>query len=264
MTASPAAVVLVAAGVDPGGGAGLTADTAMLARLGIRTAPLVTALTVQDDAGVAEVVPVEAALFEAQLAAALRTVGPALRALKTGLVVTPAQAAALARCARERGLALVVDPLLAAGTGQRFVAGDPAEVLGPLVEAATLLTPNGAEAATLAGLAWDRTRERLADLARALVRPGRAVAVTGGDVPGEAVPAALADPEGCRVVDAPRAACGRTHGTGCAFASAAAGYIAQGLPPLAAAEAAHRFVAACLAAARGVPGSRVSPEPWRV
>ncbi len=257
-------VVIAAGGVDPGGGAGLGMDVAFLARLGVRVAPVVTALTVQTDRGVQRVSPVEAPLFEEQLLAALETVGPAVRVVKTGLIVRSAQAAVVARCAADHGLPLVVDPILAAGSGDAFVRDDPASVLLPLIKAASLLTPNIAEAARLANQDWDGTADGLLRLARALAGPLRAVAVTGGEARGPVVYAAIAGPGGEKLVEAPRAEGGPFHGTGCAFAAAAAGYMALGLPALDAAAAAHRLVAQALASAKGIPGTRLSPEPWSV
>lgn len=257
-------VVMAAGGVDPGGGAGLAMDVAFLARLGVRAAPVVTALTVQTDRGVRRVEPVDAQLFEEQLLAALETLGSAVRAIKTGLVVSAAQAALLARHAGERRIPLVVDPILAAGTGDVFVRDDPGSMLLPLTKAATLLTPNAAEASTLASQSWDGTTDGLLRLARALAGVERTAAVTGGAAPGDSVFAAIAGPAGERLVAAPRVERAPFHGTGCAFASAAAGYMALGLPPLEAAAAAHRLVAQALASAKGIPGVRISPEPWSI
>jgi hydroxymethylpyrimidine/phosphomethylpyrimidine kinase len=257
-------VVVAAGGLDPRGGAGLGQDIAFLGRLAVRAAPVVTALTVETGRGPLRVAPVDADLFEDELRAAFDSFGEAVKAIKTGLVVSLAQAESLVRHAALRRIPLVVDPILAAGSGERFVAEDPTRILTPLIKAATLLTPNAREAATLSGEAWDGTRESLLRLARALVGPRRTVAVTGGEAPGDVVAAAIAGPAGEKTVSAPRAPGTKPQGAGCAFASAAAAYIALGLPPLEAATAAHRLVAQALAAARGLPGAPRSPEPWSV
>ena len=268
--------VIVVAGVDPGGGAGIAADVAALAALGVRAAPVASAIAVQTDRGVTRVEAVDDKLFALQLDAALESVGEAARAVKTGLVVSRRQAELVAAAARGRGLPLVVDPILAAGTGHRFVAGDPAEILRPLIDAATAVTPNAAEAAALCGTIWTARPEQLPELARALATARRTAVVTGGDLRAlddrgaEIVLMAAAGPadDGTRGMqerraEAPRVARGKTHGTGCAFASTCAGLIARGFSPLDAAVEAHRRVARALSLAGGLPGRRLSPEMWR-
>ena len=269
--------VIVVAGVDPGGGAGIAADVAALAALGVRAAPVASALTVQTDRGVARVEPVGDELFALQLEAALESVGDAARAVKTGLVVSRRHAELVAAAARGRGLALIVDPILASGTGHRFVAGDPAEILRPLLDAATMVTPNAAEAAALCGTTWAARPDQLPELARTLATDRRTAVVTAGDLRAldgqgaETVLMAAAGPadDGTgalreRRAEAPRVERGKTHGTGCAFASTCAGLIARGSSPLDAAVEAHRRVARALALAGGLPGRRLSPEMWRV
>ncbi len=260
----PPHAALVAGGVDPTGGAGLAVDIAFLSRLGVRVAPLVTALTVQDDKGVRQIQAVDRDLLIDMAAAALSAVRVSLAVMKTGLVPNLALARTLATIARDARVPLVVDPILAAGTGDVLHRGNPRVVIAPLIEAAALLLPNLDEAEQLSGIVWDRSLEGLMAMARALSTPTRTVAVSGGHAPGATVPMAIAGPAGETTLEVPRAEVGATHGTGCALAASAAGYIAQGLPPGEAAAAAHRFVAAALAASKGLAGTRLTPEPWTV
>lgn len=255
---------LVAAGVDPTGGAGLTLDVAFLTRLGVRALPLVTALTVQDDLGVQRVDPVDLSRLTEAADAARRTVAGAIAVMKTGLVPTLEQALRLVQIAEQLRVPLVVDPILASGTGDMLHRGDPLAIVAPLVAAATLITPNLREAEALAQQTWDRSPTGLLAIARRLASDKRTCAISGGHAGGETVPMAIAGPDGEALINAPRAPLRATHGTGCALASTAAGYMALGLPPLEAVAAAHRFVAAALAGARGIDGIRTSPEPWVV
>lgn len=244
--------VIVVGASDPTGGSGLSLDAAFLGRLGVRAAPVVAALGAEN-----EYEPVPWPVFERQLDVALRSVGAAVRAIKTGLLLTPEQAETVARLSAARGIPLVVDPQLSR-------PGDRTSVVVPLVKSATLMLPDAAEASLLAGEAWDRTREGLLRLARSLVGPARTACVSGADTDGDTIPAAVAGPGGERIVEAPRVSRGPLQGTSCAVTSAAAAYIALGLPPLEAAAAAHRFVAEALGASAGIPGTALSPEPWAV
>lgn len=260
----PPRAALVAGGVDPTGGAGLAVDVSFLTRFGVRVAPLVTALTVQDDGGVRRIEPIDQDLLIEMAAAALTSVRASLSVMKTGLVPTLELATTLASIARDVRVPLVVDPILAAGTGDLLHRGDSRLVLAPLVDTATLLLPNLAEAQQLSGIVWDGSLPGLMTMARALASSSRTVAVSGGHAPGSSVPMAIAGPAGETLIEVTRVVVGATHGTGCALAASAAGYIAQGLPPGEAAAAAHRFIATALAASKGLPGTRLTPEPWTV
>jgi hydroxymethylpyrimidine/phosphomethylpyrimidine kinase len=254
--------VIAVGGIDPTGGAGLTADIAFLARLGVRAGTVVTALTVQDDEAVRRVEAVDDRLLAEQFDAALRTLLPSLRAIKTGLILSESQASIVADKASAKAVPLVVDPVLVAGTGDRFHGGRADHVLGPLLSVATLVTPNIEEAEALSGTRWDGSREGLLALARALAGERRSAAVSGGHTGWETVPLAVSGPAGESLIDAPRRETDSTHGTGCAMASAAAGLLALGREPGSAAIEAHEMVARAVVGALGIPGRRVSPEPW--
>ncbi len=261
----PTPTVVVVAGVDPCGGSGLGLDVAFLGRLGVRAAPVASALLVRDKEALRRLEPVDDVLFQQAFDAALEALGSSVRAIKTGLCASPGQARHVARVAAARGLPLVVDPLVLALDAARFGTHDAARLVLPLVKAATLVTPLAAEASRISGEPWDGTRGGLLQLARALCGPTRTAAVAASEADGlESAPMAMAGPEGERFVEAPRGARADAAGVRCALSSAAAGYVALGLPPLEAVSAAHRFVAQALQAAAGVPGLAPSPEPWAV
>lgn len=261
MTPSTPRAALIAGGVDPTGGAGLARDLAMLSRFGVRGAPLVTALTVQNERGVQRVEAVDPELLRAMGEAALEALGPQLAVVKVGLVSHRGVADVLAALVAASRCPLVLDPIVWAGTGDRLQVETPDQVLAPLIERATLWLPNIDEAQQFAGLRWDGSRSGLLAIARRLAGPQRTAAISGGHAEGKIVPMAIAGPSGEEWCEVSRVECGATHGTGCALASTAAAYIASGLPPHAAAAAAHRYVAAALAATPSLPGLRRTPEP---
>ncbi len=183
-------VVLAIAATDPGGGAGLAADLATYAALGVHGACVVTAVTVQDSTAVRAIHPVPADVVAAQLDAVLADVPVAV--IKTGVLATPETVVVVSEAyrARSRGRPLlVVDPVLHASSGA--VLGDRAVVaayLEHLLPFATAVTPNE-------------------DEFEALGRPDRpGVVVTRGG--------------------AVRTA--NDHGTGCTYSSAIAAYLAHG------------------------------------
>ncbi|RHW24277.1 bifunctional hydroxymethylpyrimidine kinase/phosphomethylpyrimidine kinase [Nocardioides immobilis] len=208
-------VVLAVAATDPGGGAGLAADLATFAALGVHGGCVVTAITVQDTRGVHGIHPVPADVVAAQLDAVLGDLPVAV--IKTGMLATPeavrllAERVVLARVtsgSRGQGRPLlVVDPVLRATTGATLAdAAVVAAYREHLLPLATVVTPNADEDAVLGrghGAAVLRTGSGAPDV---LHRPGR------------------------EPLDIPHARVATTndHGTGCTHASALAAYLALG------------------------------------
>ena len=139
-------VVLAIAATDPGGGAGLAADLATFAALGVHGACVVTAVTVQDTTAVRSVHPVPLEVVAAQLDAVLDDLDPTV--VKTGMLGTAEVVRLVAdRC---RGRTLVVDPVLRASTGATLADGAVvAAYRERLLPVATVLTPNEDEFAAL-------------------------------------------------------------------------------------------------------------------
>jgi len=220
--------VLLVAGLDPSGGAGLAADLEALAAVGASGYPVAAALTAQGPRGAMAFEPVRPALLLAQIDALLAGARGAERprAVKTGMLGSGRNAAALADRLGRSDLArlpLVVDPVLAASSGlSLFRARDPANALRPLLERAALVTPNLPELAALSGMAVEGDDAAIA-AARAL--GCRAVLVKGGHRRGAPVDLlvrgrAVARFAGRRLPGA--------RGTGCRLASAIAGLLARG------------------------------------
>ncbi len=245
--------VLVAAGLDPSGGAGLLADAAALAAVGAEAYAVATALTAQGALGAASMEPVVPALLEAQLDALLAGRGERPRGLKTGMLGSAANAALLAaRFAQPplRRLPLVVDPVLAASSGLPLLdtgGRPPLEVLAPLLERATLVTPNWPELEALAGRRL-RGEEEAVAAARSL--PAPAVLVKGGHREGPPVDLLVRGRGVVRLRGRRRP--GTARGTGCRLASAAAGLLARGLPLEESVRRAKRLVERYLDASPGV------------
>ncbi len=217
--------VLLLAGLDPSGGAGLLADAEAVRKAGALPLCVATALTVQTRRRARRFEPVPAALVAEQARALLEE--EEVRAVKLGMLGTP-ELAALARVlADEARCPLVVDPVLRASSGEPLFHGDARAAYLPLL-AGAIVTPNLAEAGALLQLA-----EAPADLAamgaaaRALVALGaRAALVKGGHLAGEAVDL-LCDQAGLLELRGQRLS-GTARGTGCRLASALAARLALG------------------------------------
>jgi hydroxymethylpyrimidine/phosphomethylpyrimidine kinase len=225
MTTCPP-TVLVVAGNDPSGGAGIAADLQAVTAAGAHPAPVVTALTVQDTVNAHAVSPAAPDFVAAQMEAVLDDIPVA--AVKIGLLATAAIAAAVADvlAARPR-LPVVLDPVLVAAGGAKLAEDALVEVvLARLCPLTTLLTPNAHEIRRLAPSGRDQAAR-----AAALRAAGCAwVLAKGGDEPDagdQEVVNTLYGPDVPERFRWPRLA-GQFHGSGCTLASACAARIALG------------------------------------
>jgi len=240
--------VLVCAGLDPSGGAGIQADIEAMSAQGAHALPLVTALTVQDNNAVREVVPVDAGLLLRQ-AVVLADAMP-IHAVKIGIPGSRENAEAIAgivRMLRVRrpGLPVVLDPVLASGRGDSLARGDALAALAPLLAVTTLVVPNLPEAAAL-GIATTGT-----DL------PCPHVLVTGGHADGADVVNRWLSAAGTHEWRWPRLR-GEFHGSGCTLASSIAARLALGDTMAQALELGQRYCDRTLAHAYAIaPGQRI-------
>jgi hydroxymethylpyrimidine/phosphomethylpyrimidine kinase len=218
-------VVLLIAGNDPSGGAGLAADIQAVTAAGAHPAPVVAALTVQDSRDVSRVQAVAAELVLAQARAVLADMRVA--AIKLGLLADAATGRAVATLLREHpGLPAVVDPVLAASGGTNLAEDALLAVyLKEIFPLATLITPNAAESRRFApGGANPKAR------GLALLKTGaRHVLIKGGDEDGAEVHDHLLSHEGSHEeLTGPRLP-GGFHGSGCTLTSAIAARLALGM-----------------------------------
>ena len=244
--------VLIIAGSDSGGGAGVQADIKTVTALGGYAATAITAITVQNTLGVSAIHTLPAALVEAQARAVLDDIGA--DAIKTGMLGDEAMVRTVAALlARAAPIPAVIDPVMIAKGGARLLDARTVEtVTRLLVPIAALLTPNAPEAEALTGVTV-RTTDDLRRAGEALLAAGAAaVLMKGGHVPGDRVIDLLMTADGETAFEAERIDTRHTHGTGCTLASACAVGLAQGLPLTQAVARAWAYVQEAIARAPGL------------
>ncbi|WP_372786870.1 bifunctional hydroxymethylpyrimidine kinase/phosphomethylpyrimidine kinase [Phenylobacterium sp.] len=244
--------VLIIAGSDSGGGAGIQADIKTVTALGGYAATAVTAVTVQNTLGVSGVHPIPVGIVEAQARAVLDDIGA--DAIKTGMLGDRGMVEAVARILDSvEGVPSVIDPVMVAKGGASLLARDAIEAVAALlIPRAALLTPNAPEAAALTGLGV-ATTEDLRRAGEALLSAGaRAVLMKGGHIPGDRVVDLLMTPAGETAFETERIETRHTHGTGCTLASACAVGLAQGLPLTEAVARAWAYAQEAIARAPGL------------
>lgn len=238
--------VLTIAGSDSGGGAGIQADLKTFAALGLFGTSAITAITAQNTVGVTIIHEAPLDVVAAQIDAVVTDLRPA--AVKVGMLASPAIVGLVAgKIAQHRLENVVVDPVMVAKSGDRLLRPEAIEALTRLLlPLADVLTPNLPEAEALLG--WPVVS--LADqeaAARAIAALGpRAVVVKGGHRQGDPVDV-LFDGRQIHHYTAKRITTTSTHGTGCTFSSAIAGYLALGLPLPEAVDAAKTYLTGAIA-----------------
>jgi hydroxymethylpyrimidine/phosphomethylpyrimidine kinase len=220
--------VLIIAGSDSGGGAGIQADIKTVTALGGYAATAITAVTVQNTLGVTGVHPIPLEVVEAQARAVLDDIGA--DAIKTGMLGSAETVETVARILDSaKGTPAVIDPVMVAKGGAALLEERAVgAVRALLIPRAGLLTPNAPEAEALTGLPA-ATTDDLRRAGEALLKLGAAaVLMKGGHVPGETVVDVLMTPQGETTFEGERLDTRHTHGTGCTLASACAAGIAHG------------------------------------
>jgi hydroxymethylpyrimidine/phosphomethylpyrimidine kinase len=245
--------VLIIAGSDSGGGAGIQADIKTVTMLDAFAMTAVTALTAQNTEGVFGVLPIPPDFIRQQIQVVLDDIGA--DAVKTGMLHDAAviETVAAVIAGRAATVPLVVDPVMVAKGGAPLIEeGAIGALKRLLVPHAAVLTPNLPEAEILAGHAIDNLAAMQATAMEMLALGCRAVLLKGGHLPGDTVYDVLATAAGLRVWDSPRIDSRHTHGTGCTLGSAIAAGLAQGMAIEPAVERARLYVQRAIASAPGL------------
>lgn len=249
--------LLVIAGSDSGGGAGIQADIKTASAFGVYAMTAVTAITAQNTKAVTAIHPVPAAVVAAQIEACLKDIGA--DAIKIGMlgsaVTVKAVAAAIAKAART--IPVVLDPVMVSTSGKRLLSASAVAALKKeLLPLAMLVTPNIPEARALAGLRGTASKDAEAAARRLMAMGAKAALVKGGHATRATVDDVLVWQGGMDVFAFPRIRTRHTHGTGCTYATAIACGLAQGLSLPLAVGRAREFVQKAIETAPGLGKGR--------
>ncbi len=223
--------VLIIAGSDSGGGAGVQADIKTITVLGGYAMSAITAITVQNTLGVSAVHEVPPHIVRAQIEAVMSDLGA--DAWKLGMLGSAAHVRIVLESfyALGAGVPVVLDPVMIAKGGASLLANDAVAVIrDELMCIAAIVTPNAPEAERLTGV---EVRDLDGQKRAAEILTGKlgasAALVKGGHIEGEVIRDVLLTQAGMRVFEVPRIQTRATHGTGCTLASAIAAHVALGL-----------------------------------
>lgn len=244
--------VLIVAGSDSGGGAGIQADIKTVTALGGYAMTAITALTAQNTTGVYGVVPVDTDFIAQQMRLVLEDIGA--DSLKTGMLHSSGVIETVVDVLDEEApdLAVVADPVMFAKGGHALLEPDAMDALRKrLVPRAAIITPNIPEAEALAEIkiAGVDDMQRAGEIIMGL--GANAVLVKGGHLEDSTLTDVLVTPDGLELFSDERIDTKHTHGTGCTLASALAAGLANGLSLSESVQRARSYVRAAILAAPG-------------
>ena len=236
--------ILVIAGSDSGGGAGIQADIKTITMLGGHAMTAITAVTAQNTLGVSAVHPVPTEMVLAQIDAVIEDIG--VDAVKIGMIGSAFTATQVALRLASLDVPIVFDPVMVATSGAALADEATIAAFGLLMDLATLATPNLPELARLTG-----EEDPIAAGLALVSRHGCAVLVKGGHEEGDALADALIEEDNLTSWQGQRIDTTSTHGTGCTLASAIAFHLGCGESLARAVERGRHFVRMAL---HGAPG----------
>ena len=242
--------ILIIAGSDSSGGAGIQGDIKTVTMLGGHAMTAVTAVTAQNTVGVTAVHPVPAEVVLAQIDAVVSDMG--VDAVKIGMVggafAAGQVAARLDRLKAEQPeLPIVFDPVMVATSGGILADDATVAAFGRLMDVATIATPNLPELKRLTA-----EDDPVAAALHLVGQHGCAVLIKGGHEEGDALADALIETDNMTSWQGQRIDTPSTHGTGCTLASAIATFLAEGLPLADSVARAREFVRVALYEAPGL------------
>jgi hydroxymethylpyrimidine/phosphomethylpyrimidine kinase len=207
--------ILIIAGSDSGGGAGIQADIKTVTMLQGHAMTAITALTAQNTLGVTGIMPVPAEFVVQQMDACISDIG--VDAVKIGMIGSPKTVHAVADRLEGLALPIVFDPVMIATSGSVLADAETIAAFARLMRMACVVTPNLPELEALGGEA-------------AVLAHGCHLLAKGGHAQGNRIVDRLLSPSGeeVRRLDAMRIETDHTHGTGCTLASALATCLGRG------------------------------------
>ena len=230
--------ILIIAGSDSGGGAGIQADIKTVTMLGGHAMTAITALTAQNTLGVQAVMPVPAAMVLAQIDSVVSDIG--VDAVKIGMIGSAETALAVAGRLEEMAVPIVFDPVMVATSGSLLADAPTIAAFERLMRVASVVTPNMPELEALGG-------------EEAVLAHGCLLLAKGGHADEHYVVDRLLGPNGeIRRLEGKRFETEDTHGTGCTLASALATGLGKGFGVEKAFEQAVSFVRIAILEAPGL------------
>jgi len=245
--------ILIIAGSDSGGGAGIQADIKTASAFGCYAMTAITAITAQNTLGVHAIHPIPEKIVREQIIACLSDIGA--DAIKIGMLGSAGVVRTVAETLEKhaRGIPIVLDPVMVSTGGKRLLAQNAVKTLTRrLFPLASLVTPNIPEAKRLGGMRGTSSDAAVRAVRKLIAMGAKAALIKGGHATKATIDDVLVWEKGVEIYAFPRLHTKHTHGTGCTLSTAIACGLAQGLSLPLAVGRARKFVQKAIETAPGL------------
>ncbi len=216
----PKSKILIIAGSDSSGGAGIQADIKTVTSLGSFAMTAVTAITVQNTQGVKSVIPIPVDEIKNQIIYTAKDIKP--DAIKIGMLNSSTVVKKVIESLKKIKIKkIILDPVMIAKSGTKLINNEAIQVLKKkLIRHVTLITPNIPETEVLTGIKIS-TKKDMIVAAKKLIKMGaKNVLVKGGHLKSNTVEDVFLNKSDFKIFVSPRHKTKNTHGTGCTLSSA--------------------------------------------
>lgn len=251
--AAKQAKILIVAGSDSGGGAGIQADIKSASAMGVYAATAITSITAQNTMGVQAISDVPLDIVRTQIESVMEDIGA--HVVKTGMLSSREIIELVAAAVNKYPADLVVDPVMVSKSGAKLLQDDAIDALKKkLLPKAVLVTPNIPEAEVLTGMKINSEADMEAAARKIIADTGcNAVLLKGGHMHSDTLIDILVTSSGAvHKFHSKRIKTNNTHGTGCTYASAIAALVAKGMPLPKAVGKAHKYLHKAIINAREI------------
>ena len=222
--------ILIIAGSDSSGGAGIQADIKTITALGSYAMTAITAVTSQNTTGVKSIVSVDPKEISNQIIFTSKDIKP--DAIKIGMLHSTKVIESVIRSLDDiKVTKIILDPVMVAKGGAKLIDNKAIQLLKTkLIKRAILITPNIPEAEILTKTRI-RVKEDMIFAAKKLIECGaKNVLIKGGHLKSKLVKDIFVNKSEIKIFDSPRYKTMNTHGTGCTLSSAITTFLSCGKP----------------------------------
>jgi len=219
--------VLIIAGSDSSGGAGIQADIKTVTALGSYAMTAITAVTAQNTKGVKKIISIPAEIVKKQITMTLDDIGA--QAVKIGMLHNTDIIKSVHKILkRYKSKNVVLDPVMIAKGGAKLISNSSIEHLKKLIlPLSTIVTPNIPEAEVLTGYSIS-SKEDMIEAAKIILNMGsKNVLLKSGHLKNKMIFDVLATKKGIKIFKKRKIRTKNTHGTGCTLSSALATCLSQ-------------------------------------
>ena len=216
----PKSKILIIAGSDSSGGAGIQADIKTVTALGSYAMTAITAVTVQNTTGVKSVIPISANGIKDQIVFTVKDIKP--DAIKIGMLNSPEVIQKVLEILKKiKVKKIVLDPVMVAKGGAKLINNTAIKILKKkLIRHVTLITPNIPEAEVLTGIKIKNKKDMIFAASKLISLGAQNVLIKGGHLKSKKVEDIFLNKTDLKVFNSLRYNTKNTHGTGCTLSSA--------------------------------------------